>query len=184
MYIMTGSNVYVTTWWYIKWSPKTKLMQFSSLAASVKLSTKAHISTFTWWILNTVTISALKNGVHSVFHILYNETIWANSQGFPWCCCSWEKMLSLGWPCSRPLWGWQKEVNINCWHLWPPPGSMGGAPHNRRATSWTVPWSMHLTAGFSVLVWWVGWQLLLQFPSQTGYHNSRVERATPYKSGQ
>ena len=29
-----------------------------------------------------------------------------------------------------------------------------GARHNRSTTSWTVHWSLHLTVGFIVLVWW------------------------------
>ena len=34
-----------------------------------------------------------------------------------------------------------------------------------------------------VLVWWMGWQLFLQFPSQTRHHHTEVERATTSEPG-
>ena len=55
---------------------------------------------------------------------------------------------------------------------------MGEAPHNSSTTSWTVQWSLHLTAEFVVLVWWDGWQVCLQFTSQTRHHDTGMEEIT------
>ena len=103
--------------------------------------------------------SVLWNDIH------FQQTVWAISKISSWHCSSWEKVLPLGWSCSRLLWELQKKANINCRDIWPLPGDMGESPHNRSATPWTVCRSVHLTVQFIVLVWWVWWQLVLQFPS-------------------